>query len=80
MTSRGRVAFAEIIASGDGEPCAPDPDRPMREWVFLVDPDEDALTAQIEQSRAFLESLARPRDQSRGVRWKIGSCRVVRLA
>lgn len=48
----------EIIASGAGVPCAPHPDRPMREWVFLVDADEDTLTEHVRESRAFLESLA----------------------
>lgn len=52
----GRVQ--EILAAGAGVPCAPHPDRPMREWVFLTDADEESLGACVEEARAFLATLS----------------------
>lgn len=42
---------AQLIAAGLGEPCAPRPGRPMREWVRV--PAEDCLDLVLE-ARAFV--------------------------
>ncbi|MCZ2860900.1 hypothetical protein [Blastococcus sp. VKM Ac-2987] len=45
---------AELIAGGSGEPCSPRPGRPMREWVTIPDPDEEACLAYLREARAFV--------------------------
>jgi hypothetical protein len=43
-----------LIAEGRGEPCAPRPGHPMREWVRLPDPDEETALALVLEARAFV--------------------------
>ena len=47
-----------LVDDGTGSPCAPHPDRPMREWVFLTDLDEQTLTDYVAKARAFVAGLA----------------------
>jgi hypothetical protein len=49
----------ELVASGLGMPCAPRPDRPMREWVQIPTPDEDTCRAYVLQARAFVAGTER---------------------
>ncbi|WP_346623668.1 hypothetical protein [Blastococcus montanus] len=48
----GRVA--ELIAAGRGEPCSPRPGHPMREWVCIPEPEEDACVDHLLEARAFV--------------------------
>jgi hypothetical protein len=43
-----------LIGAGDGEPCSPRPGHPMREWVRIPGPDEDAALALVLEARAFV--------------------------
>ena len=49
---------AELISGGDGEPCSPRPGRPMREWVQIPEPDEDACVAFLLEARGFVQPRA----------------------
>lgn len=44
----------ELIAEGRGRPCSPRPGRPMREWVQIPAPDEEACVAWLREARAFV--------------------------
>ena len=50
---------ADLIASGQGVECSPRPGRPMREWVQLPAPDEQACVDRLLEARAFVASLRR---------------------
>jgi hypothetical protein len=54
----GRVQ--ELIADGRGLPCSPRPGRPMREWVQIPAPDEEACLAWLREARAFVTGTAQP--------------------
>jgi hypothetical protein len=45
---------AALIGEGRGEPCAPRPGRPMREWVRIPAPDEETALAFVLEARAFV--------------------------
>jgi hypothetical protein len=44
---------AELIAAGTGRACDPSGGRPMRQWVRLTPPDEDACVAYLKEARDF---------------------------
>lgn len=44
----------ELVADGHGLPCSPRPGRPMREWVQIPSPDEEACVAWLLEARAFV--------------------------
>lgn len=43
-----------LIDAGLGEPCSPRPGRPMRQWVRIPDPDEEAALSYVLEARAFV--------------------------
>jgi hypothetical protein len=45
---------AELIADGRGGPCSPRPGHPMREWVVIPTPDEQACLSYLLEARAFV--------------------------
>jgi hypothetical protein len=49
---------AELIAMNVGQPCAPRPGRPMREWVRLTPPAEGACAAYVVEARDFVTAQA----------------------
>ena len=54
---------AQLVGSGRGQPCAPRPDRPMREWVCIPAPDEESCLSYVLEARTFVAALAgEPRD------------------
>ncbi len=44
----------ELVDSGRGLACSPRPGRPMKEWVRIPAPDEEACVAYLLESRAFV--------------------------
>ncbi len=44
----------ELVESGTGLACSPRPGRPMKEWVRIPAPDEEACVAYLLESRAFV--------------------------
>ena len=49
---------AELVASGDGRPFAPN-GRTFRAWVAFTDPDEAAWRMHLADARAFVAALPR---------------------
>ena len=45
---------ADLIDSGGGAPCSPRPGRPMKEWVRLVEPDEETCCSVVLEARSFV--------------------------
>ena len=45
---------AELVADGRGGPCSPRPGHPMREWVVIPTPDEQACVSYLLEARAFV--------------------------
>jgi hypothetical protein len=43
-----------LIDAGLGEPCSPRPGRPMRQWVRIPGPDEEAALSYVLEARAFV--------------------------
>ena len=48
----------ELVESGRGEPCSPRPGRPMREWVCIPAPAEDACLDLLLEARTFVSGVA----------------------
>jgi hypothetical protein len=48
----------ELIDRGLGEACSPRPGRPMREWVQIPAPDEQAALGYLLEARAFVAGTA----------------------
>lgn len=46
----------ELIEQGRGRPCAPRPDRPMKEWVQICEPNEKATLDYLLEARGFVAS------------------------
>jgi hypothetical protein len=51
---------AVLVADGRGLPCSPRPGRPMREWVCIPAPDEEACLSWLREARAFVTGTADP--------------------
>jgi hypothetical protein len=51
----------DLVADGRGLPCSPRPGRPMREWVRIPAPDEEACLAWLLEARSFVTGTAGPR-------------------
>ena len=49
----------ELIEAGQGLPCSPRPGRPMKEWVRVMAPDEEACRSYLLEARAFVSSVNR---------------------
>ena len=56
MVKLPAARVAALIDSGLGLPCSPRPGRPMREWVRLRAPDEEACLGYLLESRSFVAS------------------------
>jgi hypothetical protein len=52
---------AQLIASGEGEVFDAGKGRPMKEWVRLAPPDEDACAGYMEEARAFVGAQTKSR-------------------
>ncbi len=51
----------DLVRRGVGFPCSPRPGRPMKEWVRIAAPDEDACVAYLLEARQFVTGGARSR-------------------
>ena len=49
---------AELIGTGEGDPCSPRPGRPMREWVRIPATDPEACLAYLLEARSFVSGTA----------------------
>ncbi len=52
---------ADLIARGRGLPCSPRPGRPMKEWVRIPAPDEEACLYYLLEARTFVSAVAENR-------------------
>lgn len=52
----------ELVDSGRGLPCSPKPGRPMKEWVCIPGPDEEACAAYVLEARTFVRTTADKKD------------------
>ena len=50
---------SDLLATGAGRPCEPRRGSPMREWVRLTPPDEEACAAYVTEALDFVASQQR---------------------
>ena len=49
----------ELLESGRGLLCSPQPGRPMKEWVRIPAPDEESCREYLLEARTFVSSIPR---------------------